>query len=152
MREQLPANMTETGKNYSDFDGAIAALRRGDHLPADAAKRPQLAGMAWVGPAGIAYLVELDAIDPVKTISKVTQPVLILQGERDFSVPPHHAFALMKARQPANTQLKLFPNLQHCYKKVPASIEFEPSASLGLDTESDPEVSNTMDLWLRSLK
>jgi pimeloyl-ACP methyl ester carboxylesterase len=150
MREQLPPSITKGGTDYSDFDTTITALRHGFPLPSDAAKRPQLAGMAMIDKAGINYLVEVDLINPAQAIARVTQPVLIVQGENDSSVPPHHAQTLLKARGGKKTELKLFPNLQHCYKHVPPGTD--PMTAFGIATESDPEVSSAIDGWLRTLR
>jgi len=140
--------MTKGGTDYHDFDTTIASLRQGMPLPEDAAKHPQLAGMSQVGQVGVKYLVEVDAVDPAQTISRVAQPVLILQGESDSSVPPHHASALLQARDAARTKMKLFPHLQHFYKRVAPATE--PFAAFGIATESDPGVTGAMDEWLHA--
>lgn len=149
LRGQLPSFLTKGGTDYRDFDAAIALLRQGMPLPEDAAKRPQLAGMARVGQTGVKYLLEVDAVNPVQTLARVRQPVLILQGESDAAVPPHHASALFKARDAARTKMKLFPRLQHSYKQVPAGMD--PFAAFGIATESDPQVTESMDAWMRAL-
>ena len=149
MREQMPPSMTKGGTDYHDFDTTIASLRQGMPLPEDAAKRPQLAGMSQVGQFGVKYLVEVDAVDPAQTIGRVPQPVLILQGESDSSVPSHHASALLQARDAARTKMKLFPHLQHFYKQVEPGTE--PFAAFGIATESDPEVTAAIDEWLHAL-
>ena len=65
-----------------------------------------------------AWTREYFAYDPLPTVRKVKQPVLILQGERDRQVDQSHASILATAlRDAGNTHVKLtvFPTLNHLF-------------------------------------
>ncbi len=61
--------------------------------------------------------------DPSKNITKVTCPILILQGGKDFQVSPEKdAKPLVEALSAAghpNYEMQLFPELDHLFKKAP---------------------------------
>jgi len=151
MREQLPVPPGSGSEAYAAFDRIIGELRAGRPLPPFDATDPTLGSIAYVGQAGdagIRYMVELDAVDPVATASAVSQPMLIVQGGRDGSVPEHHAESLHDGRVAAGraTHRAFFPELQHFYKRVAQDVD--PMAAFMIDTESDPEVAESIVNWL----
>jgi hypothetical protein len=75
--------------------------------------------------------------------------VLILQGGRDDSVPPAHADLLRAGRRGRPTALRMFPGLTHFYKVAPADLT--PLQSMGLDTESNPQVAEAIAGWMAGL-
>ena len=65
-----------------------------------------------------AWTREYIAYDPLPTVRKVRQPVLILQGERDRQVDQSHATMLASALGGAGNPrvtLKVFPTLNHLF-------------------------------------
>ena len=75
-----------------------------------------VSGETVPGISGATWLREFIAYDPLPTISKVRQPVLIVQGEHDRQVLPHHARAIAAALEAAGnqrTELRIFPGLNH---------------------------------------
>ncbi|MHB8420451.1 MAG: alpha/beta hydrolase [Myxococcales bacterium] len=63
------------------------------------------------------YLLALKDYDPVAVAAKLTLPMLLLQGGRDFQVSPEHDFALFQRALVgrANTTLHLYPDLNHLF-------------------------------------
>ena len=149
MREQLPVPAGAPASAYARFDSAVAALRRGDPLPAWAATEPSTAMMAQIPANGLSYIREVDAVDPQAVYARVTVPVLIVQGGRDPSVRAQHAQALARARRDRPTETAFFPELQHMYKR--AADGLDAMQSWALDSESDPDVSAAIDRWVRTL-
>lgn len=152
MREQLPIPPGASPGAYAPFDRVVAALRTGDGIPQIESDDPTLQSLAFVvrsGEAGIRYMTQIDAVDPVATLARVGQPVLLVQGGRDTSVPAHHAQALRAAREDAGlaTELAYFPDLTHFYKVAPEGMD--PMVAFMLDVESDPRVGQAIDAWIR---
>ena len=117
IRAQVAA-MTPPGivPDMTVFDRMVDAIRAG-HPPSDDAKsNPQTAMLASLPEQGISYLRSADRIDPMAALAKVRQPVLIVQGGRDDSVPPSHADLLRASRGNLSTEVTTFPNLTHFYK------------------------------------
>ena len=150
MRAQIAA-MAPAGMapDMALFDRTAAAIRAGNPLPPEAARDPRTAMLATMPPMGHAYLRSADRVDPVAALAKVRQPVLIVQGGRDASVPPEHAEALRAGRGGLETEVALFPTLNHFYKTTPAGLP--PMQSMMLDTESDTAVADTIASWSRRL-
>lgn len=150
LRQQL-AGMAPPGTvpDLRVADQAIAAVRAGQALP-DAAKHdPHAAMLANMPSPAHAYLRSVDRVDPLQAIGQVAQPVLIIQGEQDDSVPAAHAQALQHARRERPTQLRRFPGLTHFYKRAPPGLQ--PMASMALTDESDPAVASAMAAWMDGL-
>ncbi len=152
MREQLPVPSQAPPEAYASFDRVVAAMRAGGGIPELDASDPTLQSLAFVlrsGEAGVRYMAQIDAVDPVATLALVRQPVLLVQGGRDTSVPAHHADALREGRAEARlpTEVVSFPDLTHFYKVAPAGMD--PMAAFMLDTESDPAVTRAIDAWIR---
>jgi len=152
MREQLPLPPGSPPAAYAAYDRAVATVRAGGSMPELDPADPTLQSLAFVaraGEVGVRYMAQIDAVDPVATLKRVMQPVLIVQGGRDASVPPHHADALSTAREATGlpTDVAFFPTLTHMYKVAPEGID--PMAAFMLDTDSDPAVSAAIDAWIR---
>ena len=153
MREQLPVPPGSPPEAYAAFDRVVAAYHAGDPAPPLDPTDPTLRSLAFVqrqGEAGVRYMVEIDSVDPAATLARVTQPVLLVQGGRDGSVPPHHARALRSARDAAGlpTGSRYFAELTHFYKVAPEGMD--PMAAFMLETESDPAVADAVVDWMES--
>jgi len=151
MREQLPLPPGSLPDAYRSFDLAVDAFRRGEIPPELDSTDPTLASLTYVagyGEAGVRYMVEIDAVDPVRTLVGVHQPVLIVQGGRDSSVPAHHALALRAGRDTEGlpTESAYFPDLTHFYKVGLDGLD--PMETFMLETESDPSVADEIAGWI----
>jgi dipeptidyl aminopeptidase/acylaminoacyl peptidase len=65
-----------------------------------------------------AWTREYFAYDPLPTVRKVKQPLLILQGERDRQVDQSHAAMLAQAARGAGNKdvtVEVFPTLNHLF-------------------------------------
>ena len=145
MREQLPPSADGA---HPTFDAAVAALRAGRPLPPDAAGSPETRALARMDPRSLAYIREVDGVDPVAALALVRVPVLLVQGGLDSSVREHHARRLAAARAALPTETARFAELQHFYKRVPADMD--PMQAMQVDAESDPAVANAIDRWIRA--
>lgn len=88
---------------------------------------------------------------PAKAMSDVRQPVLIVQGELDKQVTPHHADELaVYARERKNkapVQVVKVPGVNHLF--VPATTgELAEYPSLGPDATVSPDVTSAIASWL----
>lgn len=144
MREQLEG-MRMPAADMAAFDQGIAELRAGRPLSPELARAPSLAPMASMPKMSIDYLVSCDRVDPKAAAAAVRQPMLIVQGERDDSVAPHHAHDLLAARAGKSTQLALLPGLTHMYKVAPPDLT--PMQSMGLTSDNDPAVADAIAAW-----
>ncbi|OEZ60110.1 alpha/beta hydrolase [Duganella sp. HH105] len=151
LREQVAA-MAPPGASpdLAMLDRAIAAIRAGEPLPAGAQADPQTAMLATMPAFSLAYLRSTDLHDPVAELARVRQPVLIVQGGRDGSVPPAHAARLHEGRNKLPTELARFPELNHFYKVTPPDMP--PMQSMALDTTSDPSVAERIARWAQALR
>jgi dienelactone hydrolase len=87
--------------------------------------------------------------DPLPTIRKVRQPILILQGEFDRQVTADQAEMLASAAREAgnkNVTVKVFPRLNHLFLPAKTGAVTEYS-SLGTNTISDDVMKQLAD-WL----
>ena len=146
MRAQIAA-MAPPGMapDMTLFDRTAAAIRAGNPLPPEAARDSSTAMLATMPAMGHAYLRSADRVDPVAALAKVRQPVLIVQGGRDASVPPEHAEALRAGRGALPTEVALFPTLNHFYKKTRAGLP--PMQSMMQGSESDTAVADAIASW-----
>ena len=150
MREQLPLPPGSPPEAYRAFDEAADQMRRGV-VPSLDDTDPTLGSLAFVarhGEAAVRYLAEIDAVDPLETLTQVRQPVLVVQGGRDSSVPPHHAHALRSARDAAGlpTEAAFFPELTHLYKVGLDGLD--PMELFLLETDCDPAVADEVAGWM----
>lgn len=152
MREQLPIPPGSPPDAYRAFDTVVEAMRRGGALPEVDASDPTLAPLSWVvrsgGEAAVRYMAQIDAMNPADTLTRVRQPVLIVQGGRDSSVLPHHARVLRAVRDAAGlpTESAFFPELTHLYKVGLDGMD--PMELFLLETENDPAVADQMAAWV----
>lgn len=80
-------------------------------------------------PMNLDWLREHMSLDPLGAISKVTNPVLIVHGERDLKVMPYHAEELAKAlREAGNGEVTVhyLPETTHEFTFFPYDEEFDP--------------------------
>jgi len=138
-----------TTPDLSVFDRTVAAIRTGSALPPEASADPFSAMMAGMPEAAHRYLRSVDAIDPLAEIARVRQPVLIVHGGRDESVPFAHAEQLRAARGALPTETAYFPSLTHFYKH--AEDGMLPMQIMALDSESDPAVAAAITGWFQRL-
>lgn len=150
MRAQVSAmTPSSMGSDMALFDHTIAAIRVGSPPSAEAAGNPQTMMLATLPAPAMAYVRSADRIDPAAALAKVRQPVLILQGGRDVSVPASHAEALAAARGALPTETVVFPELNHFYKFTPANLP--PMQSMMLQTDSDEAVADAIADWSQRL-
>ena len=92
--------------------------------------------------------------DPAAVMSRVRQPILIVQGALDKQVPPHHAdrlAELARARRNARpVEVKQLPGINHLL--VPAQTG-HVSEYASLDTkEITPDVAHTISDWIATVR
>ena len=96
-----------------------------------------------------AWTREYFAYDPLPTIRKVKQPLLILQGERDRQVYQSHAAMLVDAARSAGNKdvtVKVFPTLNHLF--LPSTTgSFSEYSHLATTTVPDT-VLDTLTDWI----
>jgi fermentation-respiration switch protein FrsA (DUF1100 family) len=136
------------GGDLAFYDDALDRIRRGEPLAPEAARHPQTAMLATMDPKSLNYLREVDAVDPARALAAVDRPVLLVQGGRDGSVPEKHAHRLLEARGARPTQLAIFDDLQHFYKRAEPGMDAQ--AAFGLATPTDPRVARAIDRWVRA--
>ena len=96
------------------------------------------------------WFASLLAFDPAKVMSKVKQPILIIQGELDKQVPPHHADKLAelargRKKAPA-VEVKRLPGINHLLARATTGEVSE----YGVLTERTitPEAGEAIAVWL----
>jgi len=108
----------------------------------DSAKAPEMLKNGWMK-FFIGY-------DPLPTIRKVRQPILVLQGGLDHQVTPEQAPMLEKAARDAGNKdvtLRVFPNLNHLF--LPAKTG-QPNEYSSLSTNQlGDEVLGSLVDWLK---
>jgi fermentation-respiration switch protein FrsA (DUF1100 family) len=111
-----------------------------------------LAGGEVPGQKFNAWTREYFSYDPLPTIRKVKQPILILQGERDRQVDQSHAALLANAARSAGNSrvtVKVFPTLNHLFLPSKTGSFSEYSH---LETNAVPsDVLDAIGAWLASL-
>ena len=117
LREQimaipLPPDQEHFRKEALDI---LEKLARGERVPNVS---PQQAALfrASVQP----FLISMIAVDPAGELSRLTLPVLIMQGASDIQVRGADFEALTKARPDARKLL--LPETNHVFKKAPADL------------------------------
>ena len=135
---------------------AIELVRRGEPIPQALVQGPGMGigALASMPEEGRRYMRDVDATDPIHLAREMKQPVLIVQGGKDTSVPTHHAEALraaLLARESgeARTTYEFVPDVSHMYKVVPPHIS-GPEA-FGYPGETDARVVDAIDRWVRAL-
>jgi len=96
-----------------------------------------------------AWTLEYFRYDPLPTLRKVKQPLLILQGERDRQVYEYHANLLADAARGAgntNVTVKVFPTLNHLF--LPSTTGSFSEYSQLKDTKIPDVVLDTLTNWI----
>ncbi len=88
------------------------------------------------------YWLDLNGYDPVAVASGIAQPLLILQGERDYQVTPQDDFALWKARFAGDPRATLiaYPLLGHTFmpgSEPPGPGDYQRAAHVDAGVISD---------------
>ena len=138
------------------LDEAIVHIRRGEPIPPALAEGPGMGigAFASMPDEGRRYMREVDATDPVRVAGEMSQPVLVVQGGNDSSVPTHHGEALRDAlvardAGAARTEYLFVPDVTHMFKVVPADVT--GPAAFGYPGETDARVVDGIDRWIRKL-
>jgi len=158
MREQIgfgvPPDQLDDARRR--LDEAIAFIRRGEPIPASLAKGPGMGigALASMPDEGRRYMRDVDATDPLRVASEISQPVLVVQGGDDSSVPRHHGEALRDAlvardRGEAGTEYLFVPDVTHMFKVVPPEVT-GPDA-FGYPGPTDERITDGIDRWIRGL-
>ncbi len=99
--------------------------------------------------AGPAYWLDLQNYDPVKLAASLPQPILVLQGERDYQVTMTDDFAKWQAglADHKDTTFKSFPGLNHIYETGP-----EPPSPADYNNPGNvaSEVINAIAAWVKA--
>ena len=150
MREQAQAMAgPDAAEALANFDAAMAFVRRGEPIAPELLGRAGTQMLGGVDLAGWGYIREVDEVDPAAEAARVPQPLLLVQGGRDASVPEHHARRLAEARGGRDTEIAVFPELQHFFKPLPPGTP--PMQAFALEGETDPRVAGAIDVWGRTL-
>jgi putative redox protein len=91
---------------------------------------------AWrEGHLNVGFLDDVEQIDVRAAVARIDRPLLVMHGDADDVVPPHHA-QLIAAAAAGPVRLEIFPNVAHRFE--------EPGAL--------PRLLDTVDDWLASLE
>jgi hypothetical protein len=145
MRGQTNA-MAGGNADMTVFDSAVEDIRNGRPLRDETKSNPMLAGLASMPPQALAYIAQIDAVDPCAAIARAKARMLLVQGGRDQSVTPEQVDQLAAAREGLPTQIARFPELQHMYKRAPEGLS--QMESFMLNDESDPAVADAIAAWI----
>jgi fermentation-respiration switch protein FrsA (DUF1100 family) len=137
----LQEPISEAGKaKLAEMEEVVAKIKKLG--PADASSPALYVG----GPA--AYWLDLRPYDPAATAKSLTQPMLILQGQRDYqaTVADFDGWKAALGSRPS-VRFKLYPNLNHLFvvgkgKSTPAEYE-QPG-------HVDGEVVSDIADWIRA--
>lgn len=139
------------------LDEAIAFVRRGEPIPESLTQGPGMGigALASMPEEGRRYMREVDASNPLELARALTQPVLVVQGGSDSSVPTHHGEALRdaltaRASGSMRTAYLFVPEVSHMFKIVPP--ELTGPAAFGFAGETDQRVADGVDEWVRALR
>lgn len=130
-------------KTPAQIDSAAADQQKQLHALADSE------GDLPATAAGLPWLREFLRHDPIATIGKVHQPILILQGALDRQVTAEQAQALAGAAQAAGNQrvdVAVFERLNHLF--LPAATGSVEEYSTLAVTEIPPPVLERLTGWL----
>lgn len=136
----------EAESQYAQALGWLADFVADKPLPPEAEQNPYARALVFAArPDAAPYLRSLEQVDPAAELAMVTQPVLIVQGDRDPSVHEANA-ALLQAAQP-RAEMARFAGLQHFYKPAPAGLDAQEL--FAREGPIDPAVSAALTSWLR---
>ena len=153
MREQMAAMSPNDVDGRRRLDLAVEHVRRGESVPAELGGGQWGAGaLASMPPDAQRYMRECDATDPTELAARIRQPVLVVQGGQDTSVPTHHGERLrdtLIARTDGEerTSYLYLPEVTHMYKIVPPDVP--PMQAFGYPGETDLRVAEGVDAWVR---
>ncbi|MEP6882764.1 MAG: alpha/beta fold hydrolase [Dokdonella sp.] len=104
------------GKSDADIDSMLAAIepqrQAVKHLDANSPDRvPLLLGL----PAS--YWLDLNSYDPIQTARSIDQPIMLLQGGRDYQVSAADEFSLWRSAFATNPRFEMieYPLLGHAF-------------------------------------
>jgi len=141
LNDVLERNTTMTAEEKNKQRMQQLEIIRAVQTGGDLSKYPAQVSMPWIK--------EFWTYDPLITIRKVRQPVLILQGALDRQITVEQATMLEKAAQGAgnkNVALRVFPNLNHLF--LPARTgAFSEYSTLETNIIGD-DVLKTLGDWL----
>ncbi|MDB4873627.1 MAG: hypothetical protein JWM41_73 [Gemmatimonadetes bacterium] len=158
MREQ--AHLSTPPEQLDDakrkLDDVIGYLRRDEPIPAELAQGGGMgaAALASMPEEARRYMRDSDATDPRALAARLTQPVLVVQGGNDTSVPAHHGEALVETllgreRGDSRTEYLFVPGVTHMFKVVPAGLTGQEE--FGYPGATDARVAEGIDRWIRKL-
>lgn len=159
MREQVGVMTPPDQRDESlrRLDIAIDCIRRGEPIPAELATGAPMgaSALASMPDEGRRYMREVDATDPKELAARMTQPVLVVQGGNDGSVPTHHGEILrdiLRARGDgaARTEYLFVPEVTHMFKVVPPGLS--GPELFGYPGETDPRVADGIDGWIGGIR
>jgi pimeloyl-ACP methyl ester carboxylesterase len=153
MIEQGAAMPGSGGDAQQSLRDVVVCLRERREIDDDLKRRASgsfgAGALVQMPPDAQAYMRDCDATDPCVAIAAYDGPVLIVQGGADSSVPAHHAEALRAARGTRATTVTSFPDLQHCYKRIPDGTP--PMEAFGLPGPTDERVADAISRFVRDL-
>jgi pimeloyl-ACP methyl ester carboxylesterase len=129
---------------YEDAAAIISSLEHG-HL---VSKVPPLLE-PMLGQEVQPFLISLFRYNPVREITKLTIPILVVQGERDLQVNTANARALVKANPRAH--LVLIPKMNHVLKDVGDSISDNLAAYHEPQIPIAPELVRSVSFFIHNL-
>ncbi|HEV7374204.1 MAG TPA: alpha/beta fold hydrolase [Pyrinomonadaceae bacterium] len=137
----LERDTTMTAEEKNRQRAAQLEIIRAVQTGGDLSKYPAQVSMPWIK--------EFWTYDPLITIRKVRQPILILQGALDRQITAEQATMLEKAAQGAGNKdvtVRVFPNLNHLF--LPAKTgAFSEYSTLETSVIGD-DVLKTLGDWL----
>jgi len=99
------------------------------------------------------YLKDFLARDPVSDLTKLAQPVLILQGDKDYQVTVADDLAIwekaLKNSGKTNYRIVRFPTHNHAFVSIKGE---STSAEYFIPAHVDPKVIDTIAQWIKSVK
>ncbi|HEU4787741.1 MAG TPA: alpha/beta fold hydrolase, partial [Gemmatimonadaceae bacterium] len=158
MREQVGFGLApgEIDEVRARLEQAIEYVRRGETVPPELGEGPGMGIRALISmpDEGRRYMREVDATDPLDLARRMTQPVLVVQGGNDFSVPAHHGEALRQAlcSRPdggSRTSYMFVPDVTHMFKLVPPDVT--GAEAFGYPGETDARVADGVDDWIGTI-
>ena len=135
------------GRNDAEIDKALAAIepqrQAVKHLADNVAP-----GTSLLLGLPASYWRDLNGYDPIATARLIKQPLLILQGGRDYQVTPGDEFSQWRAAFATNPRVKLieYPTLGHTF--MPGS-DPPTSEDYAVPGHVDGTVINDMAAWIR---
>jgi len=136
---------------FDSYKESFRFIREGRPVPEAIRERMPPFAIQAMPPPALEYLRDYDRLDPAAAITKLSLPVLIVQGGEDLSVLPENADRLFAARQAKSLPVSraFFPELNHFYKVVPPGTP--PQLNFSLETETDERVAQAISDWLDRL-